>query len=432
MSSKYRFRLLAISTLALASLAACVNPGGPRPTTPTYSGAMRPDPSRPARPEDPIPSDPVNERYADSRNAYMPRYIARDQSQAIKRVAVALPFSATDPTIQSYTRAIYNAIQLALFERPENRNVVLMPRDTAADAATAANVVDDAIKDGAVAVIGPLLSPQVAAVAGKAAQVRAPVFAFSTDPNVVGQGAYLVAINPKTEVKRIVEWASQQGVTRFGMFGPDTPYGRAVDVALREEAAARGATVFAIEYYANGNTNPADNARRIASSVQAENRSFPNKVAVIIPESGTQLRTVGSLLRAFSNTNQREVRFLGTGTWNDADVWREPSLEGSAFPAPDPAAVTNFESKYQQVYGELPPKVASFGYDAGALVAALASEDRLDAAMIQRTPGFGGVNGLYRYLPDGSTERALAVMQLQGRTGAKVIVPALQAFGPGS
>lgn len=419
-----------MSVLALASLAACISPGGARPTTPAYSGAARPDPSRPGRPEDPAPSAPVSERYADSRNAYAPRHIPREQIPNIKRVAVLLPFDSTDPTAKAYAKGLYNAIQLALFERPENRNVVLMPRDVSnLDPGATARVAEEAIKDGAIAVIGPLNAQQVSAVAGRAAEVRAPVFTFSTDASVAGQGAYLMSLTARAEVKRIVEWASQQGVTRFAMFGPDTAYARMVDMALRDEAAAHAAAVFGVEYYAAGNPSPQANAARLAQQIQSENRVFPNKVAVLIPESGNGLRSAASLLRSASATNQSQVRFLGTSaTWNNPEIWRETSLEGGAFPAPDPAVLATFENKYRAIYGEAPPGVASFGYDAGALVSALAGEDRLDAAMIQRAPGFGGVNGLYRFQPDGSADRALAVMQIQGRTGAKVVSPALQAF----
>ena len=50
--------------------------------------------------------------------------------------------------------------------------------------------------------------------------------------------------------------------------------------------------------------------------------------------------------------NPRQVKFLGTGFWNDPDVWREPSLYGGAFPAPDPAALADFGKRYQAIYGE--------------------------------------------------------------------------------
>jgi ABC-type branched-subunit amino acid transport system substrate-binding protein len=424
-------KLATVSVLALAALAACVG-GPPRPTTPTYSGALRPDPSRPARPGEPVPTGIISERYAESRNAYMPRHIPRNEAQNIKRVAVLLPFNSTNPEVQRATRGLYNSIQMALFEIGA-RDVVLMPRDASnSDPRETARVAEDAVKDGAIAVIGPLFAQQVAAVAGEAAEVRAPVLAFSTDVAAIGQGAYLVSLTPKSEVERIVEWAATQGVTRFVMFGPDTPYSRTVEAALREEAAERGATVPNVEYYTQNNSSPQNEARRLAGAIQAENAANPGKVAVLITEQGVQLRAVGSLLRAVSNLNPRELRFLGTGMWNDPEVWREPALYGGAFPAPDPEAQSNFERRYQATFGEPAPRLASYGYDAGALAATLANSERLDAAMIQRTQGWGGVNGLFRFLPDGSVQRALAVMQLQNSGGVKVVSPPIKAFGPGS
>jgi hypothetical protein len=133
-----------------------------------------------------------------------------------------------------------------------------------------------------------------------------------------------------------------------------------------------------------------------------------------------------------ADVTPREASFLGTGLWNDQQVWREPALFGGAFPAPDPAALADFERRYQAIYGEAAPPLASFGYDAGALAAALANSERLDAAMIQRPQGWAGVNGLFRFLPDGSVERGLAVMQLQTTGGLRMVSEPIKAFGPGS
>ena len=66
------------------------------------------------------------------------------------------------------------------------------------------------------------------------------------------------------------------------------------------------------------------------------------------------------------------------------------------------------------------------------VAATLAAADRLDAAMIQRAEGWGGVNGLFRFGPDGSVERALAVMQLQTQGGVKTVSPPQQTFASGS
>ena len=432
MSSKSRVRgLAAVSLVALASLAACTS-GPVRPTAPLSSSGMRPDPSRPLPPGQPLPSSPVSERYADSRSAYLPRHIPRNEAQNIKRIAVLLPFNSTNADVQRQSRGIYNAIQMALFQVGA-RDVVLMPRDaTSADPQVIQGIAEDAVKDGAVAIIGPVFAQQVPAVAAKAAEVNAPVLAFSTDVSAFGQGAYLMSLTPNSEVERIVDWAVKDGVTRFAMLGPDNANGRNIEQALRQEVAERGGQVVSVEYYTPGNASPQEQARRTARVIEAENRSYPNKVAVLIPEAGVQLRSVGSLLRAIANVTPREVRFIGTGQWNDADIWREPSLYGGAFPAPNPTELQDFEKRYQAIYGEAAPRLASFGYDAGALAATLAANERLDAAMIQRPQGWSGVNGLFRFNPDGSVERALAIMQLQNQGGVKIISPPIQAFAAGS
>jgi ABC-type branched-subunit amino acid transport system substrate-binding protein len=380
-----------------------------------------------------MPSEPVSERFAGSRNAYTPRHMAGQQTQNLKRVAVLLPFASTDPSVQRVTQALYNSIQMALFEMGA-RDVVLLPRDASGtDPREIANVAEDAIRDGAIAVIGPLRAQQVAPVASEAAEVRAPVFAFSNDEAAAGQGAYLVSLTPHTEVERIVDWAVSQGVNRFAMIGPNNATGRAVETALREEAAERGALVVAAEFYSPNDSSPQEPARRVAMVVKAENTANPGKVAVLIPESGVQLRSVASLLPYVGDLNLREIKFIGTSLWNDPEVWRESALRNGAFPASDPVALADFERRYKAIFGEDAPRLASFGYDAGALVAKLASEGRLDAAMIQRPSGWGGVNGLFRFLPDGSVERGLVVRQIVDANGEpRIVSPAIKEFAPGS
>jgi ABC-type branched-subunit amino acid transport system substrate-binding protein len=418
--------LFGASLAALALAGACAdNPA--RPTTPAYSGAQRPDPTRPPRPGVPL-EDYRENPYADSRQAYAPKHLARNAD--IKRVAVLLPFSSTDPEVRRLTQGMFNAIQMSLFEVGAE-NVVLMPRDTGSDVVSVEKAAREAMRDGAVAVIGPVFSQQVPVVAGEASQVSAPVFTFSTDVSAIGKGAYLVSLTPTSEVDRIVEWAKAQGIQRIAMFGPNSAYGHAVEQALRDASARHGALVISVEYYAPGNSSPQTEARRLATVVKAENAANPGKVAVLIPERGVQLRTVASLLPYF-DVNLRQVKFLGTGAWNDSDVWREPSLFGGAFPAPDPQVVADFEARYRAMYGEAAPRLAGFGYDAGAMAATLAKLGRLDSTMIERSEGWNGVNGLFRFEADGSNDRALSVMQVQNGGGVKVVSPALTVFVPGS
>ena len=51
------------------------------------------------------------------------------------------------------------------------------------------------------------------------------------------------------------------------------------------------------------------------------------------------------------------------------------------------------------------------------------------AAALTRSGGFTGVDGAYRLLPDGSTDRALAILEVQ-KFGSAVVEPAPTIVGP--
>lgn len=421
--------LLVIAIMALAALSGCVGDGGPRPTTPTYTGNQRPDPSRPPRPDAPQPGTTIADPFAGS-GPYRPRHMADVRSRDIQRVAVLLPFSSTNQQVSQLADSLFNSMQMSLFEIGAE-NVVLMPMDASGSAEEVAALAAQAIDKGAVAVVGPVFGQQIPAVAREAQASGAPIFSFSTDTTATGQGAYLMSLTPNAEVDRIVEWAVQQGVTRFAMLGPNSAYGHAVDRALRDSTGRHGGLVIASEFYAPGTTTPTETAQRLAGVVKTEDRAYPGQVAVLIPERGVQLRSVASLLPYF-DVDLRQVQFLGTGAWNDPEVWREPSLRGGVFAAPDPAALDDFRMRYEATFGETPPAISSFGHDAGALVATLAVNDRLDRATVETRDGWLGVNGLFRFLADGSAERELAVMEVQNDGTVRTVAPAAQSFAPGS
>ena len=50
-------------------------------------------------------------------------------------------------------------------------------------------------------------------------------------------------------------------------------------------------------------------------------------------------------------------------------------------------------------------------------------------AVLTDPEGFAGTDGIFRFLPDGTNERGLAVMEVRPN-GAKVISPAPQSFRP--
>ena len=51
--------------------------------------------------------------------------------------------------------------------------------------------------------------------------------------------------------------------------------------------------------------------------------------------------------------------------------------------------------------------------------------------MLTNASGFAGIDGIFRFRPDGTNERGLAVMRV-APSGGQVISPAPRAFKPGT
>lgn len=363
----------------------------------------------------------------------------------IARVALLLPFSSSSSSARAESLRLLRAAELALFERAGG-SLLIIPKDTAGTPAGARAAARAALEDGADLIVGPLFGPAATAVGQVARQHRIPVIAFTTDASAGGDGVYLMSFPPRIEVERVVEFASRQGVERFAYLGPQNDYGMAVYEALQRSTAQYGARVEGEAFYTGdveamsaatrqltrGRFAPFDEEEEMPDAA-ASGEWVPDPAAafqaVILPESGTRLRTLGPLLISH-NVDPGIVRFLGTGLWHDPELLREPALRGAWFAGPDQAARARFDAAYSAAYGSEPSRIASLAYDAIAVAAHLdGGEDGFSRRAIEEAQGFLGADGLFRFGQDGMIERGLAVYELRS-SGFREIDPAPLTFQP--
>ncbi|MDF1685638.1 MAG: ABC-type branched-subunit amino acid transport system substrate-binding protein [Parvibaculaceae bacterium] len=435
----------ALGALALGALflSACANETATMPSQPAYQPPVVQLP-----PAGPPALDPT----AFIRMSHM-------GLQEPVRVALLLPLGAESRGVRTVAQSLQNAAQLALFEYG-NANVLLITKDTKGRADTARSAADEAIHEGADIILGPLFAQSVSAVAPVARERDVPVIAFSTDATVAGEGVYLLSFLPEQDVTRVVDYATQTGLTRFAGMIPQKEYGTRVSAAYRQAVEARGGVIAGMETYPADPQAMFDPARRLAgynqrkAALKAERARLTsldtpeaksqlrrlenfdtigdvNFDAVLIPAGGDELRSAAPLLPYF-DIDPRKVQFLGTGLWDDAALGREPALVGGWYAAPPRSEQKAFVSRYRKTFGARPPRIASLAYDATSLAAALADGviDSPYAATVLTDPeGFAGTDGIFRFLADGTNERGLAVMEVRPN-GAEVISPAPQSFQP--
>jgi ABC-type branched-subunit amino acid transport system substrate-binding protein len=335
------------------------------------------------------------------------------------RIALLLPLKHPSKETRAVAQAMQDAAQMAMFDMGA-RSMMLMPRDTGPTPETAAAAAADAIAKGAEIILGPLLANDVRAVAPIARAKNIPVVAFSTDRTVAGDGVFLLSFLPEQEVSRVISYAVSKGHGKFVALVPETPYGKRVEEAFRMTVAQSGREVVAVQTYA-------PNPQALEPAVKAVAKMGFD--TIFLPEGGTMLRSLGPIL-AVNKVESRKVKFIGTGLWDDPAVSSEPSLQGGWFAVPPREQRTNFITRYQQLYGSKPPRIASLAYDAIALSATLASGApgrRYTRATIADPNGFSGIDGIFRFRTDGMTERGLAVMEVT-ESGQTVISPASNTF----
>ena len=368
-------------------------------------------------------------------------------------VGVLLPLSGPQA---AFGKALQEASQLAFFNIGEGA-IQLIFEDTRGTPQGAQAAAQKVLARGARLIIGPLFRGSVLAVAPIARQAGVNIISFSTSRDVAGNGVYTLGFLPAPQVERIVEYAVSKGFRRFGALAPRNGLGQLVVQELQRSAGLNGAVVSTVSFYEENTPDFNELIRNFArfdarSAALKQQREVLQQAtdeaskqalraletqrtagdlsfdALLIADGGERLLTIAPLL-PFYDVDGSVVKFLGTGLWDDPATFREPSLKGGWYAAPDPVGRQAFEDEFEATFGYRPVRIASLAYDATALASVLAAarpENPFSTEILTNPSGFVGVDGIFRFLPNGLVDRGLAVIEVD--RAPKIADPAPSTF----
>ena len=340
------------------------------------------------------------------------------------KAGLILPLSGSGNAAVA-AQSMRDAAEMALAEF-NNPDLQLLVKDDGGSAAGAQQAAQQVLEEGAEIILGPLFALTVGPV-GQVARARGiPVIAFSTDANVAARGVYLLSFLPETDVERIVGYAASQNRRSFAALVPDNAYGSVAEAAFKQAVARRGGRVVALEKY------PLEKGR-MQGPVRSVAQAASGADAIFLPDGADSVPTLVQNLIA-NGIDTKRVQLLGTGLWEDAQIFSNPQLDGGWYAGPESTGFRNFSARFRTRYGRDPVRTASLAYDAVALVAALAKtqgKQRFSEAVLTNGSGFTGIDGLFRFRPDGTNQRGLAVLRVSP-TGGQVISPPPKDFGSGT
>jgi ABC-type branched-subunit amino acid transport system substrate-binding protein len=337
------------------------------------------------------------------------------------KVALILPLSAPG-NAGATALSMRNAAEMALAEF-NNPDIQLLVKDDGGNPGGAQQAAQQALSEGAEIILGPLFAESVRAAGQVARQRGVPVIAFSTDAGVAASGVYLLSFLPESEVDRVIGYATQQGKRSYAALIPDNAYGTVVQAAFQQAVARGGGRVVVMERYPLDRTQIQGPVQRVAQAARQVD-------AIFIPDGAD---SVAAVVQSLAAAGVPRKQLVGTGLWEDPRLASEPGAQGGWFATPDPSGYRAFSGRYRQRYGQDPVRPATLAYDAVSLVAALVKTQgpaRFAPETLTNPSGFAGIDGVFRFRPDGTNQRGLAVMRV-APSGGQVVSPAPKSLGAG-
>jgi len=372
-----------------------------------------------------------------------PAFLLPPKPEAHIRIGLLVPLTGRYAALGTEIR---RGAEMALFKAAKN-NVQLLFLDTKGGE-SAADAALTGIENDVDIFIGPLFTPAVVAARAVAAQHRIPMLLLSNNRAVVAPDSWLMGHLPEQQLDGLLGHAVGTGKTKFAIIAQDAEFGqrllthatsRLADFGLRPEASR------VLSDAELADETRLKEALRLFTRYQPPApdelpAESPFDAVIFAGDPAFALRTAPLL--AYYDVGPDRALFLGNALWNQAQLLNEPSLQGGVFAIRPSQFDAKFTASWHDIWTQKPGELSRLGFDALALVAALAEADdnkkaegSLSSAGLSSSGlspagrwaqrlvtnrGFTGYSGAFRLLPDGSNVRAFELRQIQNGT-SKII-----------
>ena len=341
-------------------------------------------------------------------------------------VQVALLIPKSYEKTASIAESLEQAAQMAIADLGDI-HIDLRVFDTGGNPEQAALVARQAVQEGAKIILGPLLAENAKAVGAAVADSGVNVLSFSNNASIAGNNVFVLGPTFNNTANRLVSYAASQGRTKAVIVHPRTLEGELGKAALENAAQSTPLEIVAIEAFEFSQKGVVDSVARIKDSVletQADTLFLTSNTARALPLLVQLLPEAG--------INPQDVQYIGLSRWDiPRQILELPGVQNGWFTSPSRQVSASFKTRFTKGYGSPPHQLAGLAYDGLAAIGALVSTGQKNAVTktaLTQASGFQGVSGVFRFLADGTNERALAIAKIE-RKKVVLIDAAPVSFG---
>lgn len=367
------------------------------------------------------------------------------------KIAVLLPVSGPNAVIGKSVRP---AIEMAAMEYAPN-GLQINFFDTGTGNIT--ETISRALETNPDVVIGPMFANN-ARIIREMKPYSLPVLSFTSDITAVGDGVMSVSLMPTNTVESTIAQMKRNGAEKFIILAPDTSSGHIMAGIAKSITGTYNLENTGVFFYNEGNSESMRTATMAASMFTArsaantrakeilsdilnheelsgaERVSIANQLehikkrdtlgelpydSILFLGNGHDTKSLASFLRYF-DVGVRDAKFYGTSLWEGDNIESDITMIGAEF-ATLPDVPEKFSNTYKNATGMDASHMAAIGYDTTMLaIDAIYSKNDLSEHLLNQS-GYIGINGLFRLRPNGSNERALRMVRLNG-DGTKTTV----------
>ncbi len=337
---------------------------------------------------------------------------------------------------------VLKGIQLAVLsyntKHADNR-VELVVKDTEGSPEKAVAGLNDLAAKGVVAVIGPLLSREVEALAPSLAKLQVPVFtptAPGTGLTELSPWIFRNALTNASQAAAAAEYGLKQNLKKFVIFAPDDPYGRDLTRVFTRDLARKAEILATITYPPETN----DFGPYIRKLIEIDFRSqklpipdddkerkklfqmyVPTFDALYLPGYAEK---VGLLIPQLAFYNVTGKAIIGSNNWHTPDLIERAGrhAEGAVivdgfYPENEEPAVKAVVDAYRSAYQDEPDILSAQAYDAATMILSLLEAKKDTPAAIKEgllnLKDFPGISGTTSFAGNGEAQKKLFLIRIE-------------------
>ena len=368
-----------------------------------------------------------------------------------KKIGLLIPLSGK---YEAFGKKVQRAVELA-FQHSNDSNAKdyeLVAEDSGDNANSQMQALQKLVEEHQViAVIGPVISKGIEALATKAEFYQVPLISLAQVQAPLASHLFFCSISTKDQVSQTVHYAmGTKGYQKFAVIAPSNKPGEEMVQTFKAEVLARNGDVVHTEYYDPNVTDFRSPVDKILSLSHPEKRVEEQKAlaekrkelnithkttrtaqyynlppivdfdAVFIAD---EAKTAGQIIPTFTYRDAKNLKYLGITSWNSPQLTQraQDQVDDAIFPVAFNTIQATADTKafydlYTSTYNSTPGELDAIAFDAASLMLkglknAPSTRDEFKT-IIETTTNVQGATGEFS-IQEHRCARTLALVEVQ-------------------